>query len=387
MLDRTAEFDKEIKRSHFSLVRLDLYRRGELRFEDLDVLGGDWSDDKTASIRRRGTLQLPPIEELIPSRTWEEDAGLWPVGNEIQLKVGVKYTSGAEELLDVARLRISRPTVVDDGDALTLGVEGFDRSRSVSRARFTQPYVVVAGSDYATAIHDLILSRIPSLREDEFIFMRTDGSGGSSSFKTPLLTFMQDDDPWAMATEMAQSCGAELFFDGSGRCVLRPERDPSHEDPDWEYHEGKGTNLLSVDRSLDDEQAYNGVIVDSSNTELTAPIHAEYWDANPASSTYYDPGNPDASVYGPVPFFMESQYITTQAQANAAASNNFLRVSGLTEKISFSAIKHPAHEAGDILSMRRGRVKLEGVYVMDSFNCGLGVEGTMSGTTRERRVR
>lgn len=385
MLPRTAEFDKEIKRSHFSVVQADLYKPGNIEPIGLNVLGGSWADDKTALVRRRLTLQLYPHEAIIPSNSWSTDAGLWPLGTEIQLRVGVKYTSGATELMDVCRARISKPTIADDG-SLSLGVEGFDRGRSVSRARFTQPYTIPSNRDYATSIHDLVLSRLPSLRPDEFIFMETDGSDGYGIFKTPLLVFMPDDDPWEMAQNMARSFGAELFFDGSGRCVLRPERDPSYETPDFDYQEGDGTNLLTVERSLDDETSYNGVVVDSSNSELKKPIHAEYWDTNPNSPTYYDPSKPEASTYGPVPFFMASQYITTDAQARLAAVNNFLRVTGLTETVNFSSIVNPAHESGDIITLKRGRVKLDGVFVMDTFNCGLGFTGTMSANTRQRRV-
>lgn len=388
MLARSEAFDTAIRGDYTSIVQADLYRSGQYR-RTIEVLGGSWSDDSTAEVRRRGTLALDPVDDLIPSAAWVDDGGLWPVGNEIQLRVGLLLPSGQPELLDVARLRISKPKAVDNGTTLTLSVDGFDRARSVKRARFTQPYVVSSGRDYATAIHDLILSRIPSLRDDEFVFMSTDGSDGNGVFKTPLLTFLPSDDPWKMAQNMAQSFGAELFFDGTGRCVLRQMRDPSYEATDWDYKEsvfGEPTNLLGVERTLDDEHSYNGVIVDSSNSELKRPIHAEFWDTNPQSATYFDPGRPTESEYGPVPFFMDSQYITTQEQADTAAVNNFLRVSGLVEDVNFASVGHPAHESGDLLGIKRDRIKVDGAYVLESFQAGLGYTGTMTGATRSRRV-
>jgi len=382
---RSAEFDVQVSGNHRVSVEAELFLRGE-SVGTIPVLGGDWTDDRKANVRRSCRLSLPPTAELIPAAEWSGDGGLWPIGNEIQLRSGLVLPDGTPELLPVGRYRISKPVVNDSGSSITLSVEGYDRGRAVSRARFSSPYSIPSGTDYATAIRDLLLSRVPSLAPSDFRFMATDGSDGGPVFTTPGLLFTSQDDPWVKAMEMAQSFGAELFFDGSGDPVLRLERDPSINEPDWDYSEGEGTNLLGVDRSLDDEASYNGVVVTGSNSELPAPLHAEHWDTDPSSPTYYDPALPEASFYGPVPFFMDSQYIMTQAQADLAAQNNFLRVSGITETVNFNAIVHPAHESGDIVRVKRDRVNVDNVYVMDSVKCGLGHSGIMNATTRSRRV-
>jgi hypothetical protein len=302
------------------------------------------------------------------------------------LSSGIEFYDGTRELLPVGRYRISKPHVTDSGSEIALTVEGYDRSRSVSRARFTVPYAVLSGTDYATAIKNLLKSRLPILTDADFKFMATDGSDGGPIFNTPGLLFTNQDDPWQKALEMAQSFGAELFFDGEGKPTLRLERNPSYNAADWEYVEGDGSNLLRAERSLDDETSYNGVIVNSSNSELTKPIHAEYWGTNPDSPTWYDPTQPELSAYGPVPYFMDSQYVITQEQADLAAYNNFIRVAGITEQVNFDAIAHPAHESGDLVRVTRNRIHVDAIYVMDSMRFGLGHTGVMNVGTRMRKV-
>jgi hypothetical protein len=91
-------------------------------------------------------------------------------------------------------------------------------------------------------------------------------------------------------------------------------------------------------------------------------------------------------VYGRYPSFMNVQYITTQQQANDAARANFLRTAGIPERVGFTAGGHPAHESGDIISLKRNRVKVNGIYIMDGLTQTLGYQGDMNATTRQRVV-
>lgn len=275
--------------------------------------------------------------------------------------------------------RISRPVISESASELSVTIDGYDRSRSVSRARFTEPYVVAQGTNYITAIRDLIKSRLPLFTDDDFITMTT-------NYVTPQLVFTSDDDPMDKAIKMAESIGAEIFFDGDGYCVVRPEPDPAYDQPTYSYSEGDEAIVTSFNRDLDDEQAYNGVIVVSEHTDLVAPLRAEAWDTNPNSPTYYDPDYPENSLYGPVPFFMNSQYITTQQQADDAANANLARVLGIMEKVQVTAVANPAHTSGDVVTVERARLGITGVNIIDNLSIGIGDQFSMTATTRKRRV-
>lgn len=374
------EFLAALEGSHTVIHRAELYKGNDLIMDDVPIIGGTVTDDSQAVIRRRASVALAPedrvlaaLASLVPS-----DGGLWPTGNEMRVYSGIRLVTG-DELVSLGVFRISKPTAVETSDGITITIDGYDRSRSVSRARFTSPYVVAQGTNYATAIKDLILSRLPQMNADtDFLFMET-------NYTTPQIVLTMDDDPMGTALSMASSIGAELFFDGSGICVLRPEPDPLYDLPVATYSPEEAV-LTSVARGLDDEQAYNGVVVVSENSELTEPIRSEAWDTNPNSPTYYDPDYPQDSLYGPVPYFITTQYITTQSQADDAAAANLARVLGVIENVSFDSVSNPAHESGDIIAVESPRVGASGINILDSLTINFGGAGVlMQGVTRKRR--
>lgn len=377
----SERFTAALHEPHTAVCRVDLLRRGDVIAEDVPVLSGDVVDDSAAVVRRSCTLALAPEQELLDllAASPSADGGLWPLGNELRLRAGIRFGPDDEEYATLGLFRIARPQLSSSSGELALSITGYDRGRSVSRARFTQPLEIVAGTNYSTAIRDLVLGRLPWLTEDELRFMATD-------YTTPGLVFTSDDDPWKVAQDMASSFGAELFFDGDGVCVLQPQPDPAYTAPVASYLEGEDATLLALSRDLDDEQAYNGVIVVGESTDLPAPVRAEAWDTDPDSPTYYDPALPAESTYGAVPTFITSQYVTTQQQAQDAANANLARVAGVVESVEFAAVNNPAHTSGDVVELRRDVVNVNGVYILDSVKVGLGHAFTMSGTTRKRRA-
>lgn len=378
----SERFLSALRRSHTSVQRCDLLRQGQMLASDIPMAGGTIIDDTEAVVRRRCSVILPAIPDimdLLPSEVPVE-GGLWPLGNELKVYSGIAFEDGTEEMVPMGVFRISRPQLMESERDAQITIDGYDRSRAVDRFRFVHPYTVAQGTNYATAIKDLILSRLPWLDpDDDFRFMET-------NYSTPNLVFNMDDHPMEVAHNMASSIGAELFFDGDGVCVLRPEPDPAYTEPVFRYEEGAEATITKVGRDLDDEQSYNGVVVTAENSELEPPIRAEAWDTNPDSPTYYDPDRPGDSVYGAVPYFMSSQYITTQQQAQDAAYANVSRVTGVIEAVNFEAVANPAHEGGDVITVVRQSMEVMGTYVLSTFEINFGDIVTMSGMTRRRRA-
>lgn len=374
--------------------RAEVYRQNE-KLMDVELLSGSITDDKFAAIRRRCTVALRPDSSIIPAADAKYDRGLWPVGTELRLYQGLRYgTQYLSEELALGPYRIGRPSLAYDGTSVSLQVEGYDRSRTVSRARFTDTYVIKRGADYGVAIHDLVHSRVPWLDYDaDFDFMDTRTileDDGSYQWFTPGITFDAQDDPWEKATEMAASIGAELFFrpdptaPSGAKCVLRLEPEVTHEEPVFRYTDQEDCILTGITRDLDDESAYNGVIVVAEDTDLPRPLRAEAWDTNPASPTYYDPDYPHLSTFGAVPYFMTTRYATKQSQVDRAAKGNLEKRVGILENVQFTSIANFAHESGDVIQIERPEINVTGVFVLDVFSHTLGPECTASGATRLR---
>jgi len=381
MYEVTDRFKEAVRQPHTQIALADLYSAGEL-IATLPIISGSVTDDADALQRRRCQIEFPGISEvldLLPTNA-PVNRGLWPIGNEIRIRAGIDYGDGTSELVSMGWFRIAKPHISEDADGITVKVDGYDHGRTISRARFTMPYTINEGTLYHVAIKDLIKSRMRSLKDSDFIFL------SPPNFTTPQLTFTQDDDPWGKAVDMATSLGCELFWNGDRKVVLRTEPDPEKTPSVFDYIEGEEATFDSIERELDDDQTYNGVIVSGEASTNVSPIRAEAWDTDPNSPTYYDPNRPDASKYGAVPYFITSQYVTTFDQAAAAAEANLIRVFGVVESVQFNGVVNYAHEANDVVKVQRRRINVDSGYILSSITMPFGGE-SQSAVTRKRRVR
>jgi hypothetical protein len=201
------------------------------------------------------------------------------------------------------------------------------------------------------------------------------------------MVFLPQDNPWEKLQEMAAGIGAELFFDGNGKPVLQQQPDPLFTPSSFDYVAGAEATVTELGRDLDDENAYNGVIVTGANNDNAALIpRGVAWDRDPNSPTYYDPDYPSASNYGPVPEFVQIDAITTNAQAAWAAQMMLLKRIGIVETIDFAAVCNPAHTTSDVIKVTDSTVGVDGNYLLESITLGLGEQEGMTGTTRKRRA-
>lgn len=359
----SAGFAAALKASNQIVTTYAELWAGASLLRTVDIVSGSVSVDAGAAFRRRVKLVLGDDDgTLIPTGFTHDLAP----GRELRVFSGL-MVSGVEERVPLGVFVISEPAVEDDG-AQTVSVEGFDRARKVSRARFTSAYSISSGTNYATAIKNIISSRVSGLTY----------SFANTTRTTPQIVLDRGSDPWEAARKMASDIGMVLFFDQAGVCILKPEPNPATDPVAWEYVSGVQALLTKVSRSFTDEKTYNHPIVTGEGT-LTTPVFAEARDTDPSSPTYY------LGPFGDVPFFYSSPLITTTAQAQDVADALLRKVKGLTEKFQFEAIGNPIHDGGDIVKITRPELSVDDYFVLDSFSIGLGPKGRLSGTVRERR--
>lgn len=363
MYARSAAFDTAIRRSHSVAITAYVLSGGTVVSGALPVIAGSVDVDGTAAVRRRCSLTLVDEDGTL---TGPVAPVISPYGREVRIHRGLVLPDGTTETVPIGTFRISTVATADSGADRKVTVSGFDRARSISRARFETPYTVAAGTNYATAIATLLSGRLPTLT---FRLATTTAT-------TPLLVFDQGADPWQTATDMATSIGCVLYFDTFGVCVLAAAADMVT--VVWDYAEGSNAVVTSIDNSLSDEPGYNGVVVDGEATN-TAPVHAVVYDTDITSPTY------SLGPYGKVPRFYKSQFITTNEQAAAAAAGLLVAERGSTEALKFSAIPHPCHEVGDLVHIADSALGIDGNYYLESFTIPLGLD-PMSCTTRKRRT-
>jgi hypothetical protein len=250
------------------------------------------------------------------------------------------------------------------GGGLSIEISGVDLSRSVSRNAWEDVYFVPAGTNYATAIHDIIEDRLPG----------TQYNFASTTHTTPKLIFgmSMDSDPWQDASDLATAIGMELFFDALGVCTLRDVPDPGTGQSVWTFSDSANPTIASATRSLTDQTVFNYIVAYGESVDNAVPVSAVAFDDNPNSPTYY------LGAYGKVPTSFTSPQITTVEQAQAAADALLNLSIGNAENVELSVVPNPAIEPGDVITVSVGELKLSGTFLVNDVQIPLSAAEAMT---------
>lgn len=361
MRPASAAFLRAVGTSHRVATRLEVLDDGDVTLTIDSVTDGTVTLDQTAA--SRGRLDCSIIDPaLVPG---DPDDALAPYGNEVRAYRGA-IVAGAAELISLGVFRIDDTVVTDTADGVEVRVSGLDRSARIADARFEAPYIVAAGTNVATAIHDCLAAAWPGIDTDLT----------ATSITTPLLVGEEGGDRWRFVQDMAASIGHALYFNGDGVAVTHPVTTATGT-PTIELAEGDGGVLLTASRRWTRQGTYNRVIATGENpSEGTTPARGVATDDNPASPTYY------YGAYGRVPRFYSSQFLATDTQAADAAAAILARELGTTQSIEFGAIVNPALEPDDLVTIRRARAGINEAHIIDALTIPLTADQGMTGRTR-----
>ena len=357
----SSAFLERIAASHKVAVEITILELGEEIATIATGISGSVTLDSTAATRGRMDVTIAGAD-LVPFTASDP---LAPYGREIQIKRGIEH-NGGRELVSLGIFRIDRTQISESSDGLQIRVSGGDRSVRVIDARFEEPYQVAAGTNYATAIEELVAVADASIQFDLTATTRT----------TPLLTANEGDDRWKLAQDMAGSLGHLLYFDGDGVCVSRPISSTGATAPAAQLVEGDGGLLLTADRVWTRKSTFNRVIATGENTGNGTPVRGVATDDNPLSPTYY------YGPFGKVPRFYASPFITTTGQAEDAAAGFLARELGTTQTVDFGTVTNPALEPNDVARVTRLRAGIDEDHIIDALTIGLDAAAAMTGRTR-----
>lgn len=365
----SAGFAAAALKSHTAIFLAEVCDTDGVVLAELKVTGGNVSASESSAIRRTCSVTLvDPTGDLVPEVA--SDLLHPSAGRELRLYRGISHSS--EELIPLGVFRMSRPKFSDYEGGLQIHITGYDRAKKIQRNRWTDPYTVEAGTNVATAVRSILLDRLDQPEPNLMVTTRT----------TPTTVFglERENDPWSDLTSLAAAIGAEVFFDAAGIAVMRPVPDANVDPEVLTFTEGASATLIGLERDLDEERTYNGVIVTGEGAGVASPVRAEAWDTNTQSPTYY------LGDYGKVPYFFHSPLITTTEQAQDAADATLRRVLSSTELLSISAVPNPALEPGDVVRVERDRLHVSAAYVVSSLTIPLTPEEPMKVSTRQRRA-
>lgn len=329
----------------------------------LYAVNGKVDMDCRRSITRTCDLELVPTETMSV-----DDVYALVMSPSIELSVyrGLLVDGTAEYVpLGV----FSTDSVVKKRDSVEW--HGSDRSKKISRSKFTDVYSIASGTTLATAGSDLLTSR--------WSYVTVNFSGVTETIAAPVNYDAGDNtDPWSAARTLFSENGYDLNFDGSGTARAQTIPDPSTVAAVFDCGVGE-TNLLTQGQTTGTfEQTYNGVIVTGEGSTIDVAVRAESWDTDPSSPTFWQAG------FGRVPMFYSSPLLTTTDAAQKAADSMLAKMKGRLEQFSVESVVNPALEPLDVITATLyGRSSR---YVIDKVTVPLVASQSMQIVARETRV-
>jgi hypothetical protein len=289
------------------------------------VEGGGITVDRTAKVRRTGSVQVPLSVDI--------DVRSLPFGSYVRLKRGIRYADGTKEVVTLGYLRVEAVGWQTHED--TASLELADRMQQVSDEPLLAPYSPAGLKPSAAAIA-----------------LVTEVFGGGITYTTtvdpasePILvdTVYSGNRADAVA-DLAQAVGAEAYFDPDGNFRFDPLPTLAAVAV-WTIDAGAEGVMVSAGENLDRTAVFNGVLVTGQPAGDLPPVSALVVDDNPESRTYW--GGP----FGRVARLETSTAVQSQAQAEATATTLLNNQLGLGRQVSVASVPNPLLVAGDTVKL------------------------------------
>ena len=348
-------------------VRCAAYRSGTFQgYFDVDGLTIDW--DEQSTIRGRCQLSVPGNSFLDPDVFDPAviDVDAW----KVQVQAGVVLPNGTIVYAIVGTFVVwSSDREDDQTEAVTL--QGLDVTALIQQSRMENVYPIAAGTNYATAISDLVTPLgIPV-------------SLPTTNYTTPLLVFEEGTDRLENIRKMADSLGWELYADLYGGLTGRSVPTASGV-PVATFVEGDGCRMQAIGKKRTRDQVYNIAIVEGQPAGVTAPVRGVAYDDDPRSPTYV---TATATFdFGRAPVFFKSEFITTTDQASDAALGLLQRKRGIGSQLQIQHVRPDFRlEPADPIQVVRSRLGVDTVVPVRSTSLSLS-RGSFDTTINTREV-
>ena len=326
--------------------------------QGIPISGGSVSFDAQAKTRGKCTITVPDPAYAPLLVTDRLSVG----GTELQV-----YRTVDDTEFSLGVFRIDDAQVTDDGSQLSTTVTAYDRSRTVSRARLETAKVLTSGTNYITAITDLVAEAIPHVEVISTPTTRT----------TPLLVLDAQSDRWEICLRLAEAIGFVCYFDQFGRLNLTPEPTPNGP-PTATISDGTGGVLVSAGLRWSVDGVYNAVIATGDGPN--GPVFGAAYDLDPTSVTFWE------GPFGKVPRFYASELLGSDAQAAEAAQGILSRVIGIPRSVTFSMVPDPSLFPGRVVRIERETLGVVENHLLDQVSIPLSVEAAATAATRTQTV-
>ena len=294
--------------------------------------------DRRNTIRWDGSLTIA-LEANSPYIPTAPGDLLTNFGTRITVTAGIRNTAGVTSTVPCGVFLVSGSTVdVDPTGGVHVNLTLVGIAQAIADYRFENPVTVVAGTELAAAVNQIVLDRTGT---DPGVIATGVTLGAARVFGLdPNL------DPWAELMNLVGDFGYQLDYDRNGVLVLdqQPTPDPS-----------TATALplsVTVSGQFETRQA-NVVVARGETTEGIPPVQAVVMDDDPLSPTYAGPAV-GSSPYGRVTRYYASPLLITTGQATLAAQSILRKTAGAGAGWTVTKAFDPTFDPGDVLGLPVG---------------------------------
>lgn len=368
----SAQFLETLRGAHLAVFRARVcttYQTGtNPTGTAVGIEAGDVKSSATADIR--STLSLTTSEPWPQAST---DL-LAPYGNEIYVERGIAYGNGQREFVGLGYFRIDTPEQDETPDG-PVTIAGSDRMAGIRDARFLAPRQFAKTLTRGQLVTTLITEVYPAAVIEWDSTVVRDGTVGRS--------IVAEQDRAATLKDFITSLGKVGYFDYRGVFVVKTPP-PVTGAAAWTVDAGQGGVLVQMSRGLTREGVCNAVVATGEAGDTTAPARGVALNLDPTSPTYY------RGRFGPVPMFYSSPFLTTNAQALAAATALLRKQLGLPYQVELTSIPNPALEPYDVVAVKypqtsRSRSLRTETHVLDEVTIPLTPGAPVKLQTREQQ--
>lgn len=329
----------------------DVVYNGTTVIQDVPLTAPKFDDDGTSLVQGTGSCSIVYQDDFAASVAPSQIGDLFsPFGTVLNVSTIVTNGDGFRERTPIGQYLIAQtPSIVSErfwfqgrvatkGDVIGLNLK--DLFYGVQRDRFDVPGVA---TDLSSVWREY-------QRLTELPITRSIPDGAISA------SVVYQEDKLQACYDLAAVLDAVAYVTPDGTASMRPNTWPAVVDTiraakDVNGNPVDGGTLVSVGRTMANDDVYNSVVIRTDGADKTAVLARADITDGPLRVRNADGSR---SPYRKVPYFYSSPYVTSQLQAQQVAAQMLPRVSRLRSvQVQLTEFFNPLREVGDVVKVER----------------------------------
>lgn len=350
-------------------TKLSIYDR---HFKLIDVLsgeckGGSYSLNGDSAIRRTCSIEMVVRDKFLPA----QDSPFW-VNKRFKLEIGVENEEGLEwySLGVYAILSVTVSNTPSDNNLMISGGDlACELNGDISGELLINQEILI--EDTGDNIGDLIRGIIvDTLKYDNVLIEKSEYVLPYEIKKDAGETW------WDIIDELTKLYyNYESFFDSNGQFVFQKKSTNYYDPVVWDSR--SDGQLIEISRSMDYANVKNKFVVygkltdDNTQYKYELEVRDSNYPNNPFTIEKLDEQNPRAM------YESKEKYVSDD-QCREYAEYLAMMHTNCADKVELVCLPLYFLEINDVIYLYDEESKTDGKYAIDTINCGLGHEATMS---------